>query len=273
MSGIGTPAIPSSGGGSTITNLIGATALGQATMATSLPVVLPSDQAAIPVTLTSTTITGSVAVTNAGTFAVQADTELPAAATLADGLDNPSTSSIAALGYVYTSTGDEWNRLKQTSSTLNTTSTGIPAIAAVAQFDDSSPTTISENQFGNLRMSTRRELYGQIRDAAGNERGANVSANNSLQVTQKSSTATLSNVASSATNVTILASNTARTGATVYNDSTQILYLKFGTTASTTSFTVKLASETYYEVPGGYTGVLDGLWASANGSARITELT
>lgn len=261
-------------------------------MANSLPVVLPSDQAAIPVTLTSTTITGSVAVTNAGLTAlngaisgtevqvdvltmptVTVDTELPAAATLADGLDNPSTSSIAALGYVYTSTGDEWNRLKQTSSTLNTTSTGIPAIAAVAQFDDSSPTTISENQFGNLRMSTRRELYGQIRDAAGNERGANVSANNSLQVTQKSSTATLSNVASSATNVTILASNTARTGATVYNDSTQILYLKFGTTASTTSFTVKLASETYYEVPGGYTGVLDGLWASANGSARITELT
>ena len=40
-----------------------AIALGQTTMANSLPVVLASNQSAIPVTLTSTTITGTVAVT------------------------------------------------------------------------------------------------------------------------------------------------------------------------------------------------------------------
>ena len=89
----------------------------------------------------------------------------------------------------------------------------------------------------------------------------------------KAGTATLSNVSSSATNVTVLAANTARLGASVVNDSTQVLYLKMGTTASTTSYTVKLAAGAYYEVPFGYTGILDGLWASANGSARVTELT
>lgn len=87
------------------------------------------------------------------------------------------------------------------------------------------------------------------------------------------STATLTNVASSASSVTVLAANTSREGATVYNDSTQVLYLKMGATASATSYTVQLASNAYYEVPFGYNGKLDGLWASANGSARVTELT
>lgn len=90
-------------------------------------------------------------------------------------------------------------------------------------------------------------------------------------------TATSTNVASSASNVNLLALNTARKGATIYNDSTQILYLKLGTTASTTSYTVQLApaggTNSYYEIPFGYTGNIDGIWASANGNARIVELT
>ena len=86
-------------------------------------------------------------------------------------------------------------------------------------------------------------------------------------------TATLSNVSSSASNVTLLASNAARRGATIFNDSTAILYIKFGATASATSFTVYLTAAQYYEVPYPcYTGIIDGIWASANGSARITEL-
>jgi hypothetical protein len=86
-------------------------------------------------------------------------------------------------------------------------------------------------------------------------------------------TATLSNVAGSASSVTLLALNAARKGATIYNDSSAILYLKLGATASTTSYTVQVAGGGYYEVPFGYTGVIDGLWASATGDARITELS
>lgn len=94
----------------------------------------------------------------------------------------------------------------------------------------------------------------------------------------KSATATLSNVASSATSVTVLASNAARLGATVANDSTAILYVKFGSTASTTSFTVYMpgtggGTPAYYEVPANYTGIITGIWASATGSARVMELT
>ena len=90
---------------------------------------------------------------------------------------------------------------------------------------------------------------------------------------RQAGTATLSNVGASVTSVTLLAANVARIGATVYNDSTALLYIKFGTTASVTSFTVRVASQGYYEVPFGYTGRIDGIWASANGSARVSEMT
>lgn len=91
---------------------------------------------------------------------------------------------------------------------------------------------------------------------------------------QKSATATLTNVNDSAGNVTVLAANAARVGAAIFNDSTAVLYLKLGATASTTSFTVKMQPDDYYEVPAGYTGVIDGIWASdASGAARVTELT
>jgi len=88
------------------------------------------------------------------------------------------------------------------------------------------------------------------------------------------SAATLTNVASSATSVSLLAANTARYGVIVYNDSNQTLYLKYGTTASTTSFTYLLTPKATWEMPFPiYQGAIDGIWSSANGAARITELT
>jgi hypothetical protein len=73
--------------------------------------------------------------------------------------------------------------------------------------------------------------------------------------------------------VTLLASNASRKGATIYNDSTSVLYVKFGTTASNTSFTVRMIANAYYEVPFSHTGRIDGIWASATGNARVTEFT
>lgn len=94
-----------------------------------------------------------------------------------------------------------------------------------------------------------------------------------IYMTQKAPTATLSNVSGSATSVTVLASNTGRLGATVVNDSTAVLYLNFGGTASTTSYTYKMNPAAVVEVPFGYTGILTGLWASATGAARVTEFS
>lgn len=88
------------------------------------------------------------------------------------------------------------------------------------------------------------------------------------------STGTITSVASSASSVTILAANNSRASAQVYNESTQILYLALSNvTASATVYTVQMAANTYYEVPQNYTGIIKGIWASANGNARVTEIT
>ncbi len=86
---------------------------------------------------------------------------------------------------------------------------------------------------------------------------------------------TITSVASSASDVTILASNATRKGAYIYNDSTQVLYLALSNvTSSATVFTQKMAAgDSFSLLPGSYTGVIKGIWASANGNARVTEWT
>lgn len=91
--------------------------------------------------------------------------------------------------------------------------------------------------------------------------------------TDPSTVGTETNIASSVANQTLLAANVSRKGATIYNDSTQVLYLKLGAGASATSYTIQLDGGDYYEVPFKYIGIIDGLWAVANGNARVTELT
>jgi hypothetical protein len=72
----------------------------------------------------------------------------------------------------------------------------------------------------------------------------------------------------------MLASNTARRAFNLYNDSSSAVYIKFGSSASTTSFTVKLAAAGYYESPTlVYRGIVTAIWDTATGSMRITELT
>jgi hypothetical protein len=90
-----------------------------------------------------------------------------------------------------------------------------------------------------------------------------------------SGTGTLANVAGSATSVTLIASNAARRGFAIFNDSTAILYIHGGGgTASTTSFTWNLlAGESLERFGPCYTGALTGIWASATGNARTTEWT
>lgn len=308
----------------------------------------------------------SITVDNNGTFAVQADTELPSAAALSDSdSSTPTVPTVGAFNMISNAGATSANRMRGMGNGADTVGTGIAAAGLMAQFDDTSPGTVTENRFGNVRMSVRREVYNQIRDAAGNERGVNVNASNQLTVSvdnnpvlgagtnavgklaansgvdigdvdvtsiiagtgatnlgkaedaahssgdtgvavwgvrndgantsfsgtnadytpigtdaqgriyvvQKSTTPTLSNVSSSATSVTLLSANDARIAAMLYNDSTQVCYVKFGTTASSSSFTVLLEAATYYEIPAGYTGRVDAIWASANGNMRVTEIT
>lgn len=96
-----------------------------------------------------------------------------------------------------------------------------------------------------------------------------------------SATAVVTTVASSATVITLKAANVDRMGLSVYNNSTQRLFIKFGTGASTIDYSVVLgpldstSTGDYWEHPQGYiyTGIVTGCWFSANGSAHVTEFT
>lgn len=69
-------------------------------------------------------------------------------------------------------------------STMNSASANAGVTSAVAAvFDDTSPTAITENSFGYVRMSANRNFYVTLRDAAGNERGLNIDASGQLAVT------------------------------------------------------------------------------------------
>jgi hypothetical protein len=143
--------------------------------------------------------------------------------------------------------------------------------AVVSIVISSAPTVINTYQGNGNNHQTTCTQTGTWTVQPGNT--ANTTA--WLMTLSKSATATLSNVSGSASSVTLLASNTSRLGATIHNDSTADLYLKFGSTASSTSYTVKLTAQALYEVPGPYiyNGIITGIWSSATGSARITELT
>lgn len=168
--------------------------------------------------------------------------------------DSSGNSLLATASTVFN--GTSWDRLRAIVNATNSIGTGIMAAGILAQLDDTSPTSITENSFGNLRMATDR----------------------SLLVASRATTPAQTSVAASATSTTVLASNASRKGATITNDSSAVLYLKLGATASTTSYTVTLVGSAaapfaYYEVPFGYIGVIDGIWASATGNARVTEIT
>ncbi len=60
--------------------------------------------------------------------------------------------------------------------------TGTKPSLSGAVFDDVAPDSVDEGDAGYVRMSANRNQYQTIRDAAGNERGANVTAANELSV-------------------------------------------------------------------------------------------
>jgi hypothetical protein len=86
-------------------------------------------------------------------------------------------------------------------------------------------------------------------------------------------TVTNANVASSASSVTLLSANAARLGATLWNDSNASCFVKMGTTAVATDAVVKMGPGSYYEVPYGYDGRIDGIWDVATGAMRVGEWT
>lgn len=88
------------------------------------------------------------------------------------------------------------------------------------------------------------------------------------------STSSITATAGSVTTVSVLSANPSRKGLHFSNTSTDICYVKFGTTASATSHTVQLAAAEHKELQGSvWTGAIDAIFAAATGNLVVTELS
>lgn len=200
-----------------------------------------------------------------------------------------SNSQIQCTGAVVSDTGKNatliadgtfpWRRASVSSAgslSVSTTS-DVPGTGAtnLGKAEDAVHTS---GDTGVMALAVANEALTNISGTDGDYTIIGSDRNGTIHVAQKASTATLSNVAASASSVTLLSANAARIGAQITNDSSAVVYIKFGTTASTTSYTVSLAGAasapfSYYEIPAGYTGRIDAISASATGNLRITEIT
>jgi len=137
---------------------------------------------------------------------------------------------------------------------------------------------------GNISVSVANAPSVKIQDGGGTSLTSTLNgAKQSLDVNVANAISTsipaaassaVTSVASSAASVSLLASNAGRKAFTIYNDSSKKVYVKFGATASATSFTVIIQPDGFYESGSvTYTGAIDAIWSSAAGFARITELS
>lgn len=86
------------------------------------------------------------------------------------------------------------------------------------------------------------------------------------------SVATPSQVNASAISVSLLGSNSARKGASIFNTGSTTLHLSYVTPAVATATAADLVTGAYFEVPFGYTGPIYGIWSgSPSGVANINS--
>ena len=122
---------------------------------------------------TSAASPSSVQISNGTTFV---------AAQTTGGNADGDVNALTVLPYNKVYNGSSWSKQVSVPGALNNSGIGVAAAGLVANFDDVSPAATSENNYAPVRMSANRNLYSTIRDAAGNERGVNVTAGNALVV-------------------------------------------------------------------------------------------
>jgi hypothetical protein len=182
-------------------------------------------------------------------------------------------------------------QLDSKTSTLATASaqtTGNSSLSSI----DGKVATAAKQDTGNTSLSN---IDSKVATAAKQDTGNTSLATIATQQTDGSQkatvtlspnapglTVTMSSKSSSASSATMLASNSARKGATFYNDDANPLYLRTDGSAATASiggYTVKIASGAYYELPVGanggvYQGAITGIWSAAGSSGvSISEST
>jgi hypothetical protein len=253
------------GGSSTITAPLGSKVSAQA-----VSVVVASDQSAVPVSAASLPLP-----TGAATAAKQPALGTAGSAS-ADVLSVQGIASMTALKV-------DGSAVTQPVSAA---SLPLPSGAATAAKQPALGTagSASADVVTVQGVASMKELLVQLiaGTAAIGKLAANTAGVFIGEILVSASTGATTNVAASASSVTVLAGNSSRKGATIVNDSTSVLYLRMttaGSAASSTSYSYYLPGTnasgvpSTLEVPYRCTDTITGIWVSATGNARVTEFT
>lgn len=263
-------------------------ALGAAPSANSLPVVLASDQASLPVSSTpaadvvttgtittaDTAVGGTGAALAVGVLAGQTPTAgsfvtatLAGQGTVAIQM-TPAVTSGALVVEVsidgtqfrpaITAPGVVWSVI--TASTIRVDVGGFTRVRVRA---------VVGTAFGAGNVAVRINATVEV--------GGVFLAGGTVNANPSSSTGVSTSVNNATSNTVLLAANGARRGATIFNDDTvttgATLKVALGSTATATAFTYAVPAQGYYEVPFGFNGAINGIASAATGSARVTELS
>ena len=163
-------------------------------------------------------------------------------------------------------------RLSALAAVTGTATVALRAAANTSQVSVAGGATAANQTTGNTSLA---EINTKLPASLGAK-----APSASLSVTQAfAATSTLANVASSATSVSLLAANNNRKTAIIINDSTSDLYVALNASAaSITNYSLFLAARvgntpSFLAINGDdYSGEIRGIWSSANGFARITEI-
>lgn len=215
----------------------------------------------------SITVDGTVAATQSGTWILSANS----------GIDIGDVTINNGSGASAVNIQDGGNSITVDNAALSVTGGGVESTALRVTIANDSTGLLSVDDNGS---SLTVDNAGTFAVQAAQSGTWTVQPGNTANTTAwlvnevRPSSSSVTSVAASASNVTLLASTATRRGATFYNDSTSACYLKYGATASTSSFTVKIFGNGFHEIDRAvYTGQIDAIWDSATGNMRITELT
>ncbi len=160
------------------------------------------------------------------------------------------------------------------SSMPTTTVTGTVQTHGTSQVLGSVQTVGTSQVLGSVQTVGTSQVLGSVQGVGTFQVLGSVQAVGTTQTKDVRTTASaVTSVAAALTDTVLLALNTGRFGAAVYAEGPGTLFLKLGNAASTVSYTAQLTPQTYYEVPFYWTGSVNGIWGTASGTARITEIT
>jgi hypothetical protein len=148
-------------------------------------------------------------------------------------------------------------------------------VTSEPQYQHVEDAAAADGDTGVAVLAVRRDTPSSGVDTDGDYATINVDELGYLHTaTPRVAAATVTTVDSSASTTSLLAANTARRGCHITNTDANTLRIKYGATASATSFTVPIPTGGYWEMPAPiYTGAIDGIWdADGAGKAIITEL-